>query len=118
MYAGDYDALPPAGRWSDCLLEHVHSGSFVCPEAPRLRSGYAFNRALAGMSAAEFLKLPRLDRTVLLYESDVGWNGAGGPEDLVRQPRHRGKDVCAFADGSGRAVERDKESDLIWQPGE
>ena len=116
MYAGDYDALPPAATWSDRLRHYVNPDVFICPEAPNLRSGYALNRALAGMSVAEFLKLPRLDRTVLIYESDLGWNGAGGPDTITARPRHRGQDTFAFGDGRVEFRKRDRESDLIWRP--
>jgi hypothetical protein len=117
MYARDYHALPPADRWSDSLLPYTHSRDiFVCPEAPRQRSAYAFNRAFAGMSAGKFLKLPQLAGTVLLYESDLGWNGAGGPETITARPRHRGQDTFAFADGQVRFRKRGQQSDLIWRP--
>jgi len=115
LYAQDHDGrLPPAGRWCSGVMPYVHyAGILVCPEAPRLRSGYAFNRALSGCSVD---KIPHPHTTVLLYESDLGWNGAGGPETLVKTPRHRGKDVFAFADGSARSLRRDQEGTLIWQP--
>jgi len=121
MYAQDYDEPLPANRWSDRLVKYVapdSSGSslFVCPEVPLRRCGYAFNRALAGLSAADLRKLPHPERTVVIFETDLGWNGAGGPEALVERPRHRGNDAFAFADGSGRAIARDKQSDLIWRP--
>jgi len=117
VYAVEHGTLPPADEWCNRLMPLLrYEALLVCPAAPKLRCGYAFNRALGGLSAAKRRKLPHPDRTVVIFESDLGWNGAGGPDALVKRPRHRGKDVFAFADGSGRAVERDKESDLIWRP--
>ena len=114
MYEADHNgALPPADAWSDKLFPRyiMEKDLFTCPEAPNLKSGYAFNRALAGVRLA---KIAHPERTVLLYESDLGWNGAGGPETLVKKPRHWGQDVFAFADGSCRALKRGEESGLAW----
>ena len=35
----------------------------------------------------------------MLYESNAGWNGAGGQELLPEEPRHFGADAYAFTDG-------------------
>lgn len=119
VYADEHGALPPADEWCDRLMPVLQTKELlVCPAARRLRSGYAFNRALGGLSTAKLRKLPYPERIVVIFESDLGWNGAGGPESLVKRPRHRGRDVFAFADGSARAVERDKDSELIWRPEE
>ena len=131
MYAQEHDGLlPPAERWSDCLdawsrsypLEYsapVNPLLFVCPEAPGLRSGYAFNRALGGLSMGDIRKTPHPERTVMLFESDLGWNGTGGPESLVKTPRHRGRDVFAYAVGELWGVQslaRSQQRGLIWRP--
>jgi len=117
MYFGEWEGLPLADRWSDSLLRDFYDASiFVCPEAPKARSGYAMNSALSGVSAATMMNKPGLDKTVLLFESDLGWNGAGGPEALVKRPRHAGRDVFVFADGSVRILERKDEAGLIWRP--
>jgi hypothetical protein len=116
MYAGDNGDLLPTTSWSDRALSEVGRdvwGIFRCPEAPGLRCAYAFNRALMGRSIKT---IPQPERTVLLFESDLGWNSAGGPDALVRTPRHSGKDVFAFADGSVKLFDRKQESDLIWYP--
>ncbi len=87
MYASkNHDVLPSADCWSDLLLPYVADRKdFVCLAAPKLRSGYAYNRALAGrrLSALENAK-----HLIAFYESDQGWNAAGGPELLTRRPRH------------------------------
>jgi hypothetical protein len=118
VYAQEHGSLPPpAETWCDRLMPVVrYRALLLCPEAPKLRSGYAFNSALSRLPMAELQKTPDPHRTVLLYESDLGWNGAGGPETLVKKPRHRGQDVFAFADGSARALRRDQEAALIWKP--
>ena len=55
------------------------------------------------------------EHTVLLYESDLGWNGAGGPGTLAW--RHRGSfSIVAFAGWDVRLVKRGEERSLVWQP--
>jgi hypothetical protein len=139
-YALDHDGrLPPGDKWCDSLPRYIPTRSdFVCPEAPRLRCGYALNRALIGSRVEQALATRyrfgwqptpaqnkiiqslsdslRLNRTVLLYESDLGWNGSGGRDSLVKMPRHRGRDAFLFADGHSDLVHRADEDRLIWNP--
>ena len=102
MYAGDYGALPPADSWCDSLSEYVHSEEyFVCPARPDLQSGYAMNRALGSMRLEDIQTALHL--TVLVFESDAGWNANGGPELLPSKPRHyvvgRRFDTYGYAGG-------------------
>ena len=88
MYALENDnRFPPADRWCDPLLpEYITSRSgFVCPDRPDLASGYAMNARLGGLDVRT---LAHEDRTILLFESDRGWNASGGPEAVTRKPRH------------------------------
>jgi hypothetical protein len=113
-YAADQqDTLPPADSWSDAISSYLVSRStFVCPAAPKLRSGYAFNRALGGVRLSE---IADPERTVLLYESGVGWNGAGGPGTVSW--RHGGSSsLVDLADGSSEVVNRGEAGGLVWQP--
>lgn len=78
-----------------------------------MKSGYAFNRALGGKGRKD-IRHP--ERTVLLYESDLGWNGADGPRSLCRPPRHRRGNLIAFADGGVDVVPPMDEPKLNWRP--
>jgi hypothetical protein len=109
MYLADYDGrYPDATSWSDALGPYVDGGTangktdragvFRCPEAPGLPCAYAFNRSLGG-ARSEAVNDPR--KTVLIFESDRGWNAAGGPGILPREGRHLGRDVYGFVDGHG-----------------
>ena len=90
MYAGDYDRFPPADGWCDRLTVYLRSEEvWRCPARPELRSGYALNSALAGMPyPGDTAK--RWDKVVSVFESDQGWNAAGGREVLPPHPRHPG----------------------------
>jgi prepilin-type processing-associated H-X9-DG protein len=99
MYAEDWDgALPDGEAWCDSLLPYVDGGdAFHCPEAPaHLECAFAYNRSLGdtphGAPADPM-------NTVAIFESDAGWNAAGGPELLPVKPRHLGGDNYGFADG-------------------
>jgi len=94
-YMADYDdTLPPAERWSDALLPYVHERSlFVCPSGQNRVCSYAMNAAVGGLRTEE-IGTP----VVLLFESDAGWNAAGGPELMPAQPRHFGGDRVGMTD--------------------
>lgn len=115
MYASDFDeVLPPAGRWSDGIVPYLKNRNiFVCPNVPNLPCGYAFNRAMASRRLA-IVGEPH--RTVLLFESDLGWNGSGGPEALTGAPRHDGQDTFAFADGHAKKCSRSEAAQFLWRP--
>jgi hypothetical protein len=100
MYSDDYDGrLPLAGDWCDALLPYGEDESvYVCPAAYNRSSSFALNAAVGGLRRAEIENASEL---VLLFESDVGWNAAGGPMLLPGQPRHRGGENLVFVDGSG-----------------
>ncbi len=61
------------------------------------------NRALQGRRIDE---VPAPEDTVLIFESDGGWNAAGGEELLPRVPRHYGFDVYGFVNGRVSMVRR------------
>lgn len=86
--------LPPAQEWCDRLRPYLKLfappdadpfEAFVCPATRNQRCSYAFNANLSGVRLAD---IPKSRRVVILFESDRGWNAAGGPELLPAQPRH------------------------------
>lgn len=140
------EMLPPADRWSEAISPYIKSTSlYVCPQAPQLRCGYALNRVIAGkredMTSGNPKAAPRPGlgdtlrgalgnetpskaavgavepaQVVMLFESDRGWNGSGGPEALPKVPRHNGGDFYAFWDGHCKWVRRGHETTLEWSP--
>jgi hypothetical protein len=119
MYVSDYgDVFPPAARWSDTLLEYVRNEDvYRCPEAEELSCAYAYNAAL-GM--AKDNDLARAAETIVIFESDRGWNAAGGRALLPAEPRHEGGDNYGLADGHARWVGREEvmsgQAGLRWEP--
>jgi len=118
MYLEDNDASPPAGSWCDELLPYIMDRDrYRCPAAPALDCGYAYN---ATLSSATFGALSDASRSVAVFESDRGWNAAGGLELLTKQPRHLGGDHYGFADGHVEWASRQqvlgKQSRYRWTP--
>lgn len=117
-YAQDHgDRLPPADTWSDDILPYVEGRRvFTCPTARGAQPAYAYNRALGEWSLGE---IADPQRTVLIFESEAGWNGAGGPEALVE--RHivgSGKgSVVGFVDGQVERIASEQLPELVWEPG-
>lgn len=105
--------LPQAGNWSDAVLPYVKGASFVCAVGRPERSGYALNSSLAGLKLAD---VRASDQTVLLFESDLDWNGADGPAALPAQPHHRGGDQVAFVNGRVAWMKRGQAGSLLWRP--
>ncbi|MBI3851836.1 MAG: DUF4190 domain-containing protein [Verrucomicrobia bacterium] len=113
IYAGDNtDQYPPAATWCDAIQSTVGSAKvFQCPSHPERRSAYAFNRNLDGKKEGEINP-----RTVLLFESDGGWNGTGGSEQLVAHQHSTRTVNVAFADGSVAQWPRSQLSSQRWEP--
>lgn len=118
LYVADNgERFPPASAWSDRLLPYAaearmlllyppdtaDDSMFVCPVAKNQECSYAFSASLGGVNASE-LADPR--HTTMLFESDRGWNAAGGAELLPEVPRHDPGERYAFADGSSHFVAR------------
>lgn len=113
IYANDHnDQLPPAATWCDAIQGSVGSPKvFQCPSEPGRRCAYAFNAKLDGKKEGEIDP-----QTVLLYESDAGWNGTGGAGNL-KPHKHSSRTVnVVFADGSVRQLARSRLATLRWEP--
>jgi prepilin-type processing-associated H-X9-DG protein len=103
LYAlNNKDQFPPAATWCDAIQGGVGSPKvFQCPADPGLRCAYAFNAKLDGKKENEIDP-----QTVLLFESDAGWNGSGGPGAL-KPHQHSSRSVnVALADGSVQSIPR------------
>ncbi|MBS3764602.1 MAG: hypothetical protein KGZ25_14990 [Planctomycetes bacterium] len=119
MYSMDWeDNYPPADTWVDSLLKHMDADQnrskmpiFCCPSAPEKRCGYAFNARIDGIKTAD---IP--SQTVLIYESELGWNGSGGAENTVKKARHPDGIMVLFRDGTVRAVPPGEISKFQWAP--
>jgi len=112
-YAVDHNGqLPPAATWCDAIQTNVGSPKvFQCPSKPGHRCAYAFNAKLDGKKENEINP-----NTVVLFESDLGWNGSGGAEKLAPRHNYMGVVNVAFADGSVMTVPRSRLGTLRWEP--
>ena len=112
---GNTNHFPPAATWCDAIKPAVGSDRvFKCPNAnPASRCDYAFNAKLDGMDLGKVGP-----QTVMLFESDGGWNANGGRESLPANPRHtRGRIyVVAFVDGHVEMVNQSRLNTLRWDP--
>ena len=54
--------------------------------------------------------------TVLIFETDGGWNLSGGRELLPAKPRHSGAYAVGFADGHAEMVRDARLEKLRWEP--
>ena len=114
MYSADNkDQLPPAATWCDAIKANAGSEKiFKCAAVnPGSRCDYAFNAKLGGMDAS------KVDpHTVMIFESDSGWNANGGSELMIRKPRHARGFVVAFVDGSVQQLQESQLNTLRWDP--
>jgi prepilin-type processing-associated H-X9-DG protein len=118
-YDYDYALFPPA-EWCDVILTNkmdTSSQAFViskdlhCPTTPKKQlCGYAMNRNLVGIRDTSQIA----QDTVLLFESDAGWNAVGGPEIAV--PRHHNGLNVALVDGSVQQINFKDLGSLRWDP--
>jgi len=118
IYAGDNnDRFPPAAGWSDAISNYVGpSKVFQCPADTGHRCSYAFNQALDGKKMSEVN-----GKTVLFFESDAGWNGAGGSEAAASRGHHNAyvhEEIIniVHVDGSIESVPLSQLAALRWNP--
>jgi len=116
MYAdANHDHFPAGTNWCDALKPYVKNDkTFRCSQGkPGLRSHYAFNARLAGLTTKE-VQAPA--QTVVLFETDGGWNVSGDRALLPATPRHSGVYVIGFADGHVELVRSARLEQLHWEP--
>ena len=105
--------FPNAASWCDDINSSLPMAKLLkCPATLQSegKCDYAFNSKLSGMDMSKVSP-----GTVVLFESDAGWNASGGPELMINTPRHRTYSV-AFADGSARMVTAAQLDTLRWNP--
>ena len=115
IYSNDHtNHFPPAATWCDAVKTSAGSEQvFRCTAANSTgRCDYAFNSKL------DSLELGKVNpQTVMVFESDGGWNASGGSELLPAKARHLRKFyVVAFADGHVEAVSQSRLNTLRWDP--
>lgn len=119
MYSTDNkDTFPSASSWCEALTPYVSPGQspsgssynvFACPMTSDQRCSYAYNKKLSGVDES------KVDpQTVMIFESDAGWNAAGGAE--IAKLHHRSVVNVAFADGHVEAVPFARLPTLQWNP--
>jgi hypothetical protein len=96
-FASETGTYPKATTWCDDIAPYLESPrDFVCWSVPGYECGYAYNAALSGAPAKSVTP-----DTVVIFESDVGWNASGSPQAMMpAKPRHLRGDVFGYADGS------------------
>ncbi|HEX5221120.1 MAG TPA: DUF4190 domain-containing protein [Verrucomicrobiae bacterium] len=109
------NTYPSAATWCDSIQSNlISTGAFKCKVAdPSHRCHYAFNAKLDGLSTDE-IKNPA--QTVLVFETDGGWNLSGGSELKPKQSRHGRMVAVGFVDGHAEMVEASRLSQLQWEP--
>jgi hypothetical protein len=102
---------PAADQWSDAIKREVTSTNhFQCPEdTSGAICSYAYNENVAGRK-----DVPK--DTVLVFESDLGWNGRGGLSNVIAKPRHRSTVTVGFVGRSVRRVHTNELRNLRWNP--
>jgi len=118
--------FPDSDKWCDAVLQDVGTlAVFLSPQHPdtaKLKDGepkdkrvshYAMNKAMSGKDARD----PEM---VLVFECDLGWNGAGGLEDALKYMDKLKLEKIAVSkvSGSSIAVTKEQLKELKWAPGE
>jgi hypothetical protein len=115
IYEGNNSGhLPPAATWCDAIKSSVTRNVFKSPAANAGREcDFAFNANLDGMDSSKVSP-----DTVMIFESDTGWNASGGPELMASPARYRrGREtIVAFADGSVQEISISQLGTLRWNP--
>jgi len=125
IHAEDNDGrLPAADKWCDTILREVGTPMvFASPQDPvsvnmaksgQKVSSYAFNKALSGKDLNEVNP-----QTVIVFETDLGWNGSGGLKDALEFLQFfDGQSIAVGnADGAVRQVSSpDQLRRMRWEP--
>ena len=79
-------------------------------------SHYAINKSMIGKSIFD---VEETDSTVLFFECELGWNGAGGLEDALKfMDKHQLKTIAVgMISGGSRPATREELKQLTWKVG-
>lgn len=102
--------FPTSSQWCDLLIKYtdVNEAQFICVSAGEGQCHYSMN------INAEKLGSSAPPNMVLVFESDAGWNQAGGPE-LLAADHHQDEGVnILFVDGTVEFVEKNDLPKLVW----
>ena len=116
LYAdANTNLCPNAVTWCDDVLAEVGSEqTFRCGATPtEERSHFAYNANLSGVDLGE---VSDPATTVLIIESDGGWNSSGSNNLMRIVPRHARKIVVGFADGHAEMLTEAQLPGLKWEP--
>jgi hypothetical protein len=112
MYGVDNDdRMPPAAKWCDAIKLLASPSDFQCPKQPDQRCAFAFNAKLDGKKQSDVHPL-----TVMLFESDAGWNGSGGASILKPHSHSTAFVSVVLADGTWQRIPRSQLDTLRWDP--
>ena len=124
-YSLDHDdKLPEADKWCDAIIREAQTIKiYASPQDPvavaqadsgQKVSSYAFNKALSGKD------INQVDpETVMIFETDLGWNGSGGLKDALEFLQFfDGQSIAVgTADGAVRLVRSpDELRRMRWEP--
>ena len=116
IYGTDHDSrMPAAGKGCEAVkAQGAGDRIFRCPVLKLgQRCGYAFN---ANLSEIDLARVTNPAATVLLFESDGGWDANGGIEAVSQQLRHSKAVVVGFVDGHVEVVTAARLPKLRWDP--
>ena len=121
IYANDYNKFPTPNKWCDLLLEPTGTAdieNFICPKIS-IYKPFNFSWPFPKKGRCYYAINPKCNSnsspdTVLLFETEVGWNKFGGPELLTTQ-NHGGQGCnILFSDSHVNFVNTGGLGDLKW----
>ena len=116
--------FPDSDKWCDAVLQEVGGNQKIFysaqhPDTAKLKNGaskdkpvshYAMNKAMSGKGGSD-------GEVVLVFECDLGWNGAGGLEDALKYMDKFKLEKIAVSkvSGSSIAVTKEELKKLKWE---
>ncbi|MDD3926857.1 MAG: hypothetical protein PHT33_09385, partial [bacterium] len=112
----DSGRIPNNFNWCDSISCEIPAFRFICPGASDYQSNkcnYGLNKYLCNIPLEE-VKEP--SKTVLIFESEGGWNRIGDYTDMIKQPRHLKGYQFLFADFRVKIIEKEDLNKIKWKP--
>ena len=114
-YSRDHQNRLPGSNWCDAIQPYVEvsSNDFLCLSAKNLElCHYALNQNLQGKNLNS-IRDPL--STVLLFETEGGWNKAGNASIMVAKPRHAKGTVVGFVNGDVQTLSSNAIDMASWK---